>query len=251
MEREEISQQMVMAEIQTSRFIDPLVLSFSDGLAVLDDNRFSFDLDSDGKAEEISSLQSGSGFLFLDKDGDGGVSDGRELFGPISGNGYKELQIYDSDGNSWIDENDPVFDELQLWMGAGAEGGRLVTLREAGVGALSLASVDAHFNLKDRGGRIIGQVSRAGLFLTEDGNVRPLAELDLSSEEDIRESSGAGLSPGLQQAIDGLRGIIAQRRRRVQDLLSVQLRQKEDAEKQKDWLLRKLWELRQDRAQKA
>jgi hypothetical protein len=245
-ERVEVSLQRSLGNVLSSRFIDPLVLNFTDGVTVLGDSTFSFDLDCDGEMEEISSLKSGSGFLVFDKNCDGIINNGRELFGPLSGAGYDELKIFDNDQNDWIDENDPVFDQLQLWMGAGGEDGTLVTLREAGVGALSLASVDAHFNLKDRGGRILGQLSRAGLFLTEDGAVRPLMELDLQLQEENEPAGTFGGTPELRAALDGLRDMIAERRRRVAYLASMQFREKE-TERQKDWLLQRLWELRDDK----
>ncbi len=244
-ESEEVSRQRTFGTVISSRFVDPLVLSFTDGLTVLGDSSFSFDLNCDGEMEKISRLSSGSGFLVLDKNCDGIINNGRELFGPVSGAGYDELKIFDDDGNDWIDENDPVFDQLQLWMGAGGEESSLVTLREAGVGALSLASVDAHFNLKDREGRILGQLSKSGIFLTEDGAVRPLAELDLQLQGDNDSTSRLGVSRDMQIALDGLRDMIAERRRRVAYLASVQFREKE-AEKQQDRLLQRLWELRKD-----
>jgi hypothetical protein len=246
LERTDVSRQRSVGTVLSSRFIDPLVLSFTDGLTSLGDSRFSFDLDSDGEMEEISNLKSGSGFLVFDKNSDGIINDGRELFGPASGAGYGELKIYDSDDNDWIDENDPVFDKLQLWMGAGGEGGNLITLREAGVGALSLASVDAHLNLKDRGGRILGQLSKSGLFLTEDGSVRPLNELDLQLQGENERTDSFGLSPELEAALDGLRKMIAERRRRVAYLASLQFREKK-VEEQQGWLLKRLWELKEDK----
>jgi hypothetical protein len=45
---------------------------------------------------------------------DGRVNDGRELFGPITGDGFAELAAYDDDGNNWIDENDGIYDNLSI-----------------------------------------------------------------------------------------------------------------------------------------
>lgn len=74
-----------------------------------------FDLDCDGKEEEISSLGKGSGFLALDKNGDGIINDGTELFGTKSGDGFADLAEYDEDGNGWIDEDDGIFSQLRIW----------------------------------------------------------------------------------------------------------------------------------------
>ena len=60
---------------------DPLVLNFAGTAAQLLDQRFSFDLDADGTAENINRLAAGSGFLVFDRNGDGKASDGSDLFG--------------------------------------------------------------------------------------------------------------------------------------------------------------------------
>ena len=63
----------------------------------LSDQTFYFDLDADGKEEEISVLN-GSGYLALDKNGDGVINDGSELFGTKNGDGFADLARYDEDG---------------------------------------------------------------------------------------------------------------------------------------------------------
>ena len=55
--------------------------------ASVSDQKFLFDLDADGNSEMISMLGSGSGFLALDKNGDGVINDGSELFGTKNGDG--------------------------------------------------------------------------------------------------------------------------------------------------------------------
>lgn len=53
--------------------------------------------------------------MALDVNYDGIINDGRELFGPRTGNGFLELAEFDIDGNNWIDENDPIFEKLRIW----------------------------------------------------------------------------------------------------------------------------------------
>ena len=112
---------------------DPLVINLDGNIAGLSDQKFMFDIDADGEEESISYLQGGSGYLALDKNGDGVINDGSELFGTKSGDGFADLAEYDADGNGWIDENDPIFDKLLIW--AKDENGKdeLYTLKEAGV----------------------------------------------------------------------------------------------------------------------
>ena len=197
--------------------LDPLVLSFADGFNTLASTVFSFDLDGDGQVEEISTLRKGSGFLAIDRNQDGKVNNGYELFGPITGTGFSELKEFDLDGNNWIDENDPVFDELMVWMGAGTADERLITLRESGVGALSLASVDTHINLKDKQGLLLGQITKTGLFIMEDGEIRSLqeVELNLGARNGTGDEQGVKGVAVVRQALLLLRVMIERRRNQL------------------------------------
>lgn len=159
--------------------IDPLTLNFSGNSAQLTSQKFAFDLNADGKKENISFVQ-GAGFLAFDKNGDGKINDGSELFGPGTGNGFAELAAYDSDGNSWIDENDAVFDKLQVWTKDGAGKDQLQKLKQANVGALFLGNVETPFELKSGKNHSDGQIKSSGIWLTEDGKARSLQQIDLT-----------------------------------------------------------------------
>ena len=95
---------------------DPLIINLNEDIPNLSNDTFSFDLDNDVKCDQISKLKAGNGFLSLDKNGDGVINQGSELFGTLTGNGFKELSQYDEDNNFWIDENDSIFDKLQIWL---------------------------------------------------------------------------------------------------------------------------------------
>jgi hypothetical protein len=96
--------------------IDPLVINFDGAGTELSATRFAFDLDSDGTDDQIAILRPGSGFLALDRNGDGVINNGSELFGPSSGRGFAELARYDEDGNYFIDEADSIYSQLRIWM---------------------------------------------------------------------------------------------------------------------------------------
>lgn len=158
------------------RLKDPLVLSLDGAAPSLTDTRFAFDLDADGTAESIAFVASGSGFLALDRNGNGAIDDGRELFGATSGDGFADLAALDSDGNGWIDAADPAFGQLRVWTRDGADGGdRLQTLAQAGVGALYLGRIGTPFALGDA-----GRLRSSGLYLTEAGTARALQQIDLA-----------------------------------------------------------------------
>lgn len=158
---------------------DPLVINFGGAAAQLSDMKFSFDLDGDGSKEMISQFASASGYLALDKNNNGKVDNGLELLGPATDSGFGELAALDGDQNGWIDENDAAFEELKIWV-PGADGGKLMSLKEAGVGALALAHINSQFELRGKGNSDLGGVRDTGLFLFENGSVGSLQEIDLT-----------------------------------------------------------------------
>ncbi|MBS3800085.1 MAG: hypothetical protein KGY40_03745 [Thioalkalivibrio sp.] len=161
---------------------DPLVINFDAPAAALTDTRFAFDLDADGKEQQVAFLQPGSGFLALDRSGNGQVDDGSELFGPRSGDGFSELRRHDHDGNAWIDKADPVYDRLRVWTRDAQGRDQLLALGEAGVGAIYLGHVSTPFDLR-RGddNSLLGQVRSTGLWVNEDGHSGTVQQIDLTA----------------------------------------------------------------------
>jgi hypothetical protein len=159
---------------------DPLVLNFNGTAAQLSDRRFSFDLDGKGAMENIAMLTSGSGYLAIDRNGNGSIDSGSELFGPATGSGFGELAALDGDGNGWIDENDAAFAELRVWMPDAEGKGTLETLSARKVGALALGHVASPFELRGAGNSDLGAVAASGLFLAEDGRAGSVQEIDLT-----------------------------------------------------------------------
>ena len=159
---------------------DPLVINLSGAPGDLTERKFSFDIDADGKADQISFAGPGSGFLALDRNGDGTINDGGELFGTASGNGFKDLAEFDTDGNQWIDENDAVFDKLRIWMKDETGQDQLVALGQAGVGAIYLGNVSTEFAVKDAANVQQGQVRSSGVFLRENGGAGVIQQIDLA-----------------------------------------------------------------------
>ncbi len=166
---------------QAVKFTDPLVINLGPGVTTLRDQKFLFDLDGDGKKENISMLGEGSGFLALDRNNDGIINDGTELFGTKSGNGFEDLRAYDEDGNGWIDENDSVFQLLKIWTKDDQGKDLLVSIGKAGVGAIYLGSASTEFSLKStQTNEQYGQIRRTGMYLTESGDARTIQHLDLA-----------------------------------------------------------------------
>jgi len=170
-------QELNLAALQ--RTCDPLVINFDADTASLSDQKFRFDIDADGKEDNVSMLGAGSGYLALDKNGDGVINDGSELFGPQSGNGFQDLSAYDEDGNGWIDENDSIWSRLKIWCRNPDGTDSLYTLGEKGVGAICLQNAATDFSLKGNSGQDNGYIRSTGIFLYENGNVGTVQHLDL------------------------------------------------------------------------
>ena len=162
---------------------DPLVVNIGSDTADVRDQTFKFDLDADGKEDEISMLGKGSGFLALDKNGDGKINDGSELFGTNSGDGFGDLREYDSDGNGWIDENDDVFSKLKVW--CKDENGKdiLMELKEADIGAIYLGEQRTEFSLGGVAGYRDGVIRSTGVFLRESTGAGTIQHVDLSLKQ--------------------------------------------------------------------
>jgi len=161
---------------------DPLVISFDGRAAELSQQRFEFDLTIDGNKEWIPTLGQHSAFLALDRNGDGKINDGSELFGARTGDGFKELAQYDDDGNGWIDENDFIFDHLKLWFKPGTGGSQqLISLRDAGIGAIYLGNADTPFTLNNSlGDERLGVIRSTGIYVSDQGKAGLIQHVDLS-----------------------------------------------------------------------
>ena len=166
---------------------DPLVISLDGGMPSLSSKTFAFDIDSDGTSDQISKLNDGSGFLALDKNGNGKIDDGTELFGTKSGDGFADLKMYDDDNNGWIDENDAIFDKLRIWQGTGEES-TLIALGETGIGAIFLGNTKTPFSLKSDTNQLLGEIRSSSFVLYEDGRAGVISQVDLAITKDTKDN---------------------------------------------------------------
>ncbi|MDX9724464.1 MAG: hypothetical protein RBU37_27200, partial [Myxococcota bacterium] len=156
---------------------DPLVLDVAgDGVKVLPlaQSEVQFDLFGNGELLKTAWIQADDALLALDKDGNGSIDNGRELFANFLGQvgyhevptGFEHLAIYDQaihggNGDGMISGADAIFSKLVLWQDSNVDGhsdpGELKSLPELGVQSIGLAY--QRYQGED------SQLTQRGLFL--------------------------------------------------------------------------------------
>ena len=159
---------------------DPLVINYGGTATSLMGEKFMFDLTMDGELDSLSVLGEGSGFLAIDRNGDGKINDGSELFGPSTGCGFSELRKYDTDGNGWIDENDEVFDKLVVWSRDKDGNDTVYTLMELGIGAIFLGDISTDFSFMSESNETLGVMRSTSFFIKQCGGAGTLSHIDLN-----------------------------------------------------------------------
>lgn len=158
---------------QAGKTQDPLVINLDGAGVRLTGQQKAFDLDGNGVSEMISSLAEGSAWLAVDRNGNGKIDNGTELFGPKTGSGFGELAALDRDASGWVDSGDAAYANLGLW-----DGSKFTSLAQAGIGALSVDAMDTPFRLYANGAEA-GQVKQTAVYLREDGTPGAVQEIDL------------------------------------------------------------------------
>ncbi|QWR76949.1 hypothetical protein [Candidatus Magnetomonas plexicatena] len=179
MSYEHSSESSVSLSAGNVKLSDPLVINFGGNASDLTGGTFNFDLNSNGKDVKMPMTGSGSGFLALDLNNDGVINNGKELFGPATGNGFSELSAYDEDKNKWIDEKDSVFNKLSVLRKSQNGDTVLSSLKDSGVAAIYLDSIGGHFNYKDGAGNLLGKLASMGLYTKNDGTVGTIEQVDM------------------------------------------------------------------------
>ncbi len=146
-----------LVAIEVRRTSDPLIFD-TDG----DKIRLSgpstgirFDVNADGIPEYtgwVSANDDGTvddGFLCLDRNGDGTINNGTELFGmnvtnPNQANGFVVLAIFDANADKTINSSDAVWPRLRIWLDGNLDG-RSQTAELFSLDQLGITSIDLNF----------------------------------------------------------------------------------------------------------
>lgn len=131
---------------------DPLILDL-DGNGVQTttvDDGVAFDAFANGAQVQVAWTDGQDGFLVLDRNGDGTINDGSELFGDytpladgsLAKDGFEALRALDSNADGLFDAKDDLFNLVQVWVDADHNGvngaGELYGLVELGIQSIDL-----------------------------------------------------------------------------------------------------------------
>lgn len=164
--------EMVRIEIAQAFQQDPLILDLDgNGIDITNlENGKRFDIDGDGTLDQTAWIRGADALLALDRNSDGQINDGRELFGDQNGakDGFAELSKYDDNLDGLIDQQDGVFSSLVLLRADG----RQQSLAETGIKSISL-SIITPIDQRLIGGDLVAQ-SR---FERNDGSFGQIGEV--------------------------------------------------------------------------
>ncbi len=129
----------------------------------------------DGRTEEVPQLNNGVWYLAFDKNNNGIIDNGLELFGAKTGNGFDELQAFNTHQDNLIDNRDDSYQHLQLWDGDS----QLKSLSESGVSAIVLQPTSTPFTFTDGVGTPRAQLRQTSVFITENEKLGTIHQIDI------------------------------------------------------------------------
>ena len=206
--------------------LSPLVFDLDgDGIETVGtETGVQFDHNGNGYAERTGWIGPDDGLLAFDRDQNGNIDNGNELFGnhyrlnsgSLASNGFLALADLDSDSNKHIDSQDIAWDRLAIWQDLNLSGsvdpGELNSLVSHGIAKISLEytrgkGLDWDGNDHREQGKYFRSDGSAlpvtdvwfatNMGLSRDLNIVPM-EQDLSFVPDLE---GSGNVPSLHQAI--------------------------------------------------
>ncbi|WP_429326016.1 calcium-binding protein [Paraburkholderia sp. GAS348] len=159
--------------ILSAGMVDPLILDIDgDGIHTTnpDNSNAYFDFDGSGSRTHTGWISAGDGFLVLDRNHNGTIDSGAELFsnftpltnGTLAANGFDALREFDLNKDGVIDHNDAIWSSLRIWRDANGDGtsqsGELLSLDELGIISINL-SKDATIRTLENGNMVRGSGS--------------------------------------------------------------------------------------------
>lgn len=161
---------------------DPIVVDLDgDGIELTNvENGPMFDIKGTGEIVRTAWIRGGDAFLAVDRNGNGKIDNGLELFGDQWGaqNGFEELRKLDTNSDGYISKEDRDYDRLLLWRDNGdgvSSREELFTLAQMGIERISLQYKNVSI-LGDRNNKI----TQKSFFIRNDGSVGRVADVLLN-----------------------------------------------------------------------
>lgn len=197
---------------------DPLIIDFgAEGITLKSlEHGVNFDLDNNGFAEKTAWIGTEDGFLALDRNGNGKIDNGGELFGDQvimkngekSTSGFVALKELDDNKDGVIDSEDDIYGKLQIWIDANhngkSESGELKSLKETGIVSISLDYHEVSF-VDDETGTRIAETADVLMKRGDAATTTQISEFWFpvnSSDTTQGDIVTAGNVPDILQAID-------------------------------------------------
>lgn len=154
---------------------DPLVVDVNGNGVELSssENGVKFDIDGDGNREMTAAPVNGDALLALDRNENGAIDDGKELFGDQNGapTGFDELKKYDDNNDNIIDEKDKIYAKLKLVKLYNNKPQEITSLKNAGIVRIDLSKI------KESSEKINGStLTHKSLVYDKEGSDRIIAE---------------------------------------------------------------------------
>jgi hypothetical protein len=183
---------------------DPLILDLdADGLetiALNTTNPILFDHNADGIKTGTGWVKGDDGFLVLDRNGNGVIDDGRELFGDATQipdgaggqrnaiDGFEALQAQDTNADGLVNNLDANFASLRIWQDLNQDGisqtNELFTLAQKNIASITVAKTENSTLLPN--GNVIADL---GHYTKTDGTTATLGETAQLGDVDLRENT--------------------------------------------------------------
>ena len=156
---------------------DPLVLDLTgDGVSLtnVDGSNTYFDISGSSMSSLTAWATGGDGILCLDPGNTGVISSVDQLIGSDTGNGFYSLTAFDSNGDGQITSSDTNWGDLRVFIPDwGINTGGLYTLSALGITSISLAAVDAGYDISGN------NITQSSTF-TMNGNTHVVDDVWLS-----------------------------------------------------------------------
>ncbi|NOT15670.1 MAG: hypothetical protein HOP21_08885, partial [Methylotenera sp.] len=175
------------------RRVDPLTFDLdNDGLETVGisaTNPILFDHDGDGTKNGTGWIASDDAMLVLDRNGNGTIDNGRELFGDstlksngqTATDGFDALADIDSNADGVVNNQDTQFTNLKLWRDLNQDGtsqtGELFTLNDLGIASINITNTANSQTLANG-----NQLTNTGTYTKADGTTGSVADINLAND---------------------------------------------------------------------